>query len=133
MKADQIVVADAAAMQSSLNETGRVAVYGIYFDPGQALIKPDSQAALGEMGKLLRSNSHLNVYIVGHTDNQGTLAGNLELSQQRAQAVVDALVREDRIDARRLAAKGLASLSPIASNAEEAGRTLNRRVELVAQ
>lgn len=133
MKADQIVVADAAALQASLNEAGRAAVYGIYFDTGQAVVKPESKPALDEMGKLLRANPRLNVYIVGHTDNQGTLAGNLELSQRRAQAVADTLVREARIDAGRLGAKGLASLAPVASNAQEAGRALNRRVEMVVQ
>jgi OOP family OmpA-OmpF porin len=127
------VQVDAKAMAASLTAEGRVALYGLYFDSGRREVKPESSAQLGEMARLLQGDAKLKVYIVGHTDSQGTLDGNLALSRARAQAVIDALVREHKIDARRLAAAGVASYSPVASNASEAGRAKNRRVELVLQ
>ena len=73
------------------------------------------------------------VYLVGHTDNQGRLDYNLTLSQRRAEAVVQLLVRDFGVPAERMIPKGLASLAPVASNATEEGRAKNRRVELVGQ
>lgn len=133
MQTGQVQVLDMAAMQKSLAESGRVAVYGVYFDTDKAEVKPESKAALDEMGKLLKANPDLKVYVVGHTDNQGTLAGNLDLSQRRANAVVKALEADYQIPAARLSARGVASLAPVAANDAEAGRARNRRVELVAQ
>jgi outer membrane protein OmpA-like peptidoglycan-associated protein len=110
-----------------------VALYGIYFDTGKAELKPESRPQLDEMGKLLQAQPALKVYIVGHTDNQGSLEANLQLSQQRAQAVVAALAGTYKIDAKRLQARGVANLAPLAGNGNDAGRARNRRVELVAQ
>lgn len=121
------------ALKSSLQSDGRVALYGIYFDTGKAVLKPESKPQLEEMARLLKGQPALKVYIVGHTDNQGTLESNLSLSQQRAQAVVEALVAQYQISAARLSARGVGSLSPVASNAAETGRARNRRVELVQQ
>ncbi len=120
-------------MAKGLEAEGKIALYGIYFDTDKADIKPESKSMLDEMGKLLRANPKLNVYIVGHTDNQGSLPRNVELSQRRAEAVAKALVGEYKIDPKRLAAKGVASLAPLASNDSDAGRAKNRRVELVKQ
>jgi len=124
---------DAAAMAKSIAAEGKVAVYGVYFDTDKADVKPDSQAALAEMAKLLQQDPKLKVYVVGHTDNQGALAHNLDLSQRRADSVVRALATDYRIDAKRLSAKGVASYAPVASNDADAGREKNRRVELVKQ
>lgn len=84
------------------------------------------------MVTLLKSQPSLKVYIVGHTDNTGTLAHNLTLTQRRGESVVKALQARG-IAASRLAAAGLASYAPVASNDSEAGRAQNRRVELVKQ
>lgn len=127
------VTVNADALKNGLQAEGKIALYGIYFDTGKAALKPESKAQLDEMARLLKAQPALKVYIVGHTDNQGTLAANLTLSQQRAQAVVDALVKQYQIPAARLAAQGVASLAPVAANAAEAGRAKNRRVELVVQ
>lgn len=128
-----MVTVDAAALAKGLQAQGRIALYGIFFDTGKAEVKPESKPQLDEMGKLLQSQPALKVHIVGHTDNQGSLEGNLALSRQRAQAVVDALVKGYKVDAKRLGAAGVASYAPLAGNADEAGRARNRRVELVLQ
>jgi len=133
MDEDQVKVLPADALQQSLANQGHVAVPGVYFDTAKADIKPESDAALAEIAKLLTSDKKLKVYVVGHTDNAGSLDTNIALSQARAQAVVKALSASHGIDASRLAAKGVASLAPVASNAQEDGRSRNRRVEIVVQ
>jgi OmpA-OmpF porin, OOP family len=133
MSTGQIRVLDAKELQQDLANEGKVAVYGIYFDTAKADVKPESKPSLDEMAKLLKADKTLKVYIVGHTDNQGTLAGNLDLSQHRAESVVKALVGTYQIEPARLAAKGVASLAPVATNTNDKGRALNRRVELVVQ
>ena len=64
---------DAAAMAKGLGETGRIALYGIYFDTDKAVVKPESRPTLEQIAKLLAGQPQLNVFIVGHTDNQGAL------------------------------------------------------------
>ena len=132
MEADKVLV-DANALTKGLQAEGKVALYGLYFDTGKSTIKPESKAQLDQMAKLLQSDGALKVHIVGHTDNQGTLDANLVLSEARAQAVVDALTTTYKVDARRLSAAGLASYTPLGSNATEIGRARNRRVEMVLQ
>lgn len=127
-----LVTVDAKTMGQSLAQNGHIALYGIHFATDSAALTADSAATLAQMVDLLKAQPQLKVYIVGHTDDTGTLAHNLALSQQRADSVVKAL--EGRgIAAPRLAAKGLASYAPVASNATDAGRAQNRRVELVQQ
>ncbi len=128
---EQEVVADAEALRAGIDRTGHVAVYGIYFDTDKAVIKPQSQAALKEIAKLLQGNPGLNVHVVGHTDMVGALAHNMQLSQARAAAVVEALVADHGIARDRLAPGGVGPLAPVAPNDTDAGRALNRRVELV--
>jgi outer membrane protein OmpA-like peptidoglycan-associated protein len=132
METGQVTV-DAGALARGLQSEGKIAVYGVYFDTGKSEVKPQSKDQLAEMAKLLKSNAAMRVFVVGHTDNQGALEGNLALSKARAQAVVDALVKNFQVDAKRLAAAGVANYAPVASNTGEAGRARNRRVELVLQ
>jgi OOP family OmpA-OmpF porin len=127
------VTVDAKALQSGLEAEGKIALYGIYFDTGKAQLKPESKPQLEQMAQLLRQQPALKVYIVGHTDSQGQLDANLTLSQQRAQAVVSALTGEYKVDAKRMLAKGVANLAPVAANTADDGRARNRRVELVVQ
>ena len=128
----QDVVVDAAAMGKDITATGKVIIYGIYFDTGSAVIKPESEPSLVQMVKLLQSRPTLKMYVIGHTDNVGALELNLKLSADRADAVVKAIVGRG-IAASRLKAAGVASYCPVASNASEQGRAQNRRVELVEQ
>lgn len=127
----QEVTASADAWMGDISATGRAAVYGIYFDTDQSELKPESDPALAEMGKLLRDNPGLSLWVVGHTDATGDLAHNMKLSADRAAAVVKALASRHGVAAARLEAHGVGPLAPAASNRTEEGRSRNRRVELV--
>lgn len=129
----QGVTANAAAMANDIRATGHAAVYGILFDTGKADIKPESANAIGEIAKLLKNDSSLKLYVVGHTDNVGSVDSNLKLSDLRAQAVMKALVADHGIASARLRAFGCAQFAPVGANDNEEGRAKNRRVELVRQ
>lgn len=123
----------ASELGKSLDADGKVAVYGILFDTDKADIKPESKASLDQIGALLRQQGALKLHVVGHTDNAGALGANLALSKRRADAVAAALAKDYGVARDRLTANGVASLAPVASNASDAGRAKNRRVELVLQ
>ena len=123
----------ASEMGKSLDSSGKVAVYGILFDTNKADIKPESRASLDQIGALLKQQTGLKLHVVGHTDNVGTLPANMDLSKRRAEAVVGDLASSYGIARNRLTGNGVASLAPVASNRDEAGRAKNRRVELVLQ
>jgi outer membrane protein OmpA-like peptidoglycan-associated protein len=127
----QEVTMDAATMASSLSETGEAAIYGIYFDTGKSELKPESDAAVSEIAKLLNSKPDLKVFIVGHTDMVGDPTTNVRLSQARAQSVISALVTQHGIAATRMTPFGAGPYAPVASNRTDEGRAKNRRVELV--
>jgi OOP family OmpA-OmpF porin len=129
----QDILADAAAMGKDINATGHVAVYGILFDSGKSLIKPESAQAIAEIAKLLNGQPGLKLYVVGHTDSVGGVESNIKLSQDRAEAVLQALVRDHGIAPHRLLAFGCGLFSPVAANDSDEGRAKNRRVELVKQ
>ena len=130
---NQDVVADASSMEGTIKETGKVAIYGIYFDVAKAIVKEESQPSLQEIAKLLKDNPSLKLYVVGHTDNTGSFDANMKLSMDRAVAVVTALVSKYSVNAANLKACGAGAISPVATNETEEGRALNRRVELVKQ
>jgi len=129
----QEVVANAQAMGNDIGSTGHVSIYGIFFDTGKSDIKPESDAAIAEIAKLLQAEAALKLYVVGHTDNVGSLDANMKLSKDRADAVMRSLTTKHGIDATRLKAYGVGSLSPITSNDTDEGKAQNRRVELVKQ
>jgi len=122
---------DAAAMAKGLGEKGHIALYGIYFDTDRATLKKESAPTLAEMAKLLDGQPQMRVFIVGHTDSQGSYEHNMTLSRQRAESVAAALSASYRIARNRLYTAGVGYLAPVGSNATEEGRALNRRVELV--
>ena len=129
----QTIVVDAAALANDLKTTGHVAVYDILFDTGKSDIKPESAKAIEEIAKLLQADPALKLHVVGHTDNEGTLDGNLKLSMARAQAVITALTGRHGIAASRLNAFGCGQYAPVASNDTDEGKARNRRVEVVKQ
>jgi len=128
---EQEIVADPEAMANDIEKTGHVAIYGIYFDFDSYVIKPESEPTLKAIAEMLKTNSSLKVYVVGHTDMIGKLEYNMGLSTKRASAVVKELVNKYGIQANRLKAKGVGPLCPVSTNKTEEGRKLNRRVELV--
>ena len=127
------VVANAAALSSGLTGAGHIVVNGILFDTGKADVKPESDPALQQVSKLLKANPALKVYVVGHTDNVGGLAANIDLSKRRAASVVLLLTSKYGVSASQLQSYGDGPYAPIASNDAEDGRALNHRVELVKQ
>jgi OmpA-OmpF porin, OOP family len=129
----QHVVADAASFGNDLKATGHVAIYGIYFDTGKAVLRPESTPALQEVAKLLGADLALKLWVVGHTDSIGAIDGNMQLAQARAEAVVAALTTTHGVAAARLKGYGVGPLAPVASNDSDEGRAKNRRVELVTQ
>lgn len=116
-------------MLDALNTSGSIAL-SINFDTGAATIKDDSVGIVEQLHQLLADNPELKVSVEGHTDDTGTPAGNKQLSEDRARAVVDALTAKG-IDADRLAAVGWGQEKPVADNQSEEGRARNRRVEII--
>jgi outer membrane protein OmpA-like peptidoglycan-associated protein len=109
----------------------RIRIYGIHFDVDSAVIQARSEPVIAEIAQIMRENPSWRFQIEGHTDSDGGAAYNLALSQRRAQAVVDDLVNRYGIARSRMIAKGYGLTKPIASNATDQGKALNRRVELV--
>lgn len=127
----KMVTVDAGAMAKSIDATGRVALYGIYFDFNKADLKPESDSTLTEIAALMKQNGGLKLLVVGHTDNVGSFPFNMDLSQRRAAAVVAALTARFSVVKERLTPVGVSFASPVATNKTEEGRAKNRRVELV--
>jgi len=119
----------ADTMWEALQQDGYIAL-DIHFDTAKAVIKPESQPIVAQIVALLRAQPGLRVSVDGHTDNQGAPAANKALSLARAKAVADAL-QAAGIAATRLQAQGFGQELPVADNRKEAGRALNRRVEIV--
>ncbi|MCF8365515.1 MAG: OmpA family protein [Bacteroidales bacterium] len=130
---DDLIKVDADEMLKGMMADGKIALYGIYFDFDKSTVKPESASTLIEIAKLLNSNPEMNLYVVGHTDMKGSLDYNLNLSKQRADAVVKELVDQFGIDPKRMAGQGVGPLCPVSSNHTEQGRKFNRRVELVVK
>lgn len=121
---------DADTMRGAIGNQGFVDLYGIYFNTDQATLRAESEATLTEIARALEAEPSLSVYVVGHTDGVGNLEYNQDLSLRRANAMVAAIVARG-VAAQRLIPVGVGPAAPVASNANESGRALNRRVVLV--
>ncbi|MBW7833128.1 MAG: OmpA family protein [Simplicispira suum] len=119
------------ALTHALSVTGHVQLSGVHFVSGSAEFEQGARPVLAGVAQYLQAQPDVRLYVVGHTDASGELEGNLELSRERAQAVVDALVRDFGVAPGRLSAHGVGPLAPWADNQSSAGRARNRRVELV--
>lgn len=127
----RMVVLDAGAMATELSAAGRVAIYGILFDHDKDTMRADSKEQLKEIAALLNEERGRRVLVVGHTDGQGGIQYNQDLSLRRARSVVAALSADHGIPASRMIPVGIGMAAPIATNRSDDGRAKNRRVELV--
>jgi len=103
----------------------------VQFDTGKSVIKKQYYDELKTVGDALNEQKNLKGIIEGHTDSVGNDKANQQLSQRRANAVRDYIVKNFKIDRKRLAAKGYGESKPIADNATAEGRAQNRRIEAV--
>ncbi len=101
----------------------------VHFDVDKASLRPDSFSQLGELLAYLERHEDIRIEIAGHTDNTGTAPHNLQLSQARANTIVSYLTGKG-IKPSRLLAKGYGAEQPVADNATEKGKQLNRRTEV---
>lgn len=115
---------DNALLVSMTSSTG--------FDSNSAVIKPGYAMTLNKISRVLNQYGKTTVTVTGHTDNVGSDAFNQTLSEKRAQSVLDHFASQ-KVNPVRLAAYGRGESEPRADNATEAGRQLNRRVELLIQ
>ncbi|MDA3943482.1 MAG: OmpA family protein [Bacteroidetes bacterium] len=115
--------------RSKLLTEGKLISYGIYFDSGKALVKPESYASIKEIANVMNENPELKIAITGHTDSDGNDDSNLDLSKRRAKSVKDYLVDQFKVDASRISTDGKGESMPIDSNATPFGKAKNRRVE----
>ena len=120
----------AVPLYDRLASDGKIVTYAITFDSGKATIKPESAVEINRIAKLMNEHPDLKFEVQGHCDATGSDKVNDPLSQKRAEAIVDALVKQG-IDKARLTAVGKGSRVPIASNSTDEGRAKNRRVEFV--
>lgn len=125
--------ATAAALRRSLETQGHVVAEGLEFAEGTARLIPEAAPAIAEIARLLGEQPTLRLYIVGHTAPGPDLAASRALSEQRAAAVVEALVSQHGIPANRLEAHGLGPLAPVAGGLNEADRRRNQRIVLVTR
>ncbi len=108
---------------------GKLVTYGIFFDSGSDVVKPESAPVLRQIAAYLEANAAVKLHIVGHTDNTGTAAGNLDLSKRRAASVARVLSEEFKIASDRFTTDGKGDTEAVASNASSEGGAMNRRVE----
>ncbi|MFM7233969.1 MAG: OmpA family protein, partial [Flavobacteriales bacterium] len=105
-----------------------IVLNNVFFETAKWELKPESMVELDRLVTLLKANPEKKIEIGGHTDNVGSDDTNLTLSNNRAQSVVDYLIRKG-IDSGRLTAKGYGETQPIDTNETDIGRAKNRRTE----
>jgi outer membrane protein OmpA-like peptidoglycan-associated protein len=127
----RVAESETDVLYDALAAKGRWVTQGILFATGKADVQPESRPVLKEIASTLKQHADLKILIEGHTDNVGSPAANLSLSEARAAAVKTALVGEFGVDGTRITTKGLGDTKPSVPNATSAGRAQNRRVEVV--
>lgn len=128
---DLCLAVGAPDTRTKLITEGHFSTTGILFDVNSANLKPESYGSLKDIADVLKDNAAVNVKIIGHTDSDGDAAQNLSLSQKRAAAVKDALVKTFDIDPSRLQTDGKGATQPVAPNTTPVGKAQNRRVEFI--
>jgi outer membrane protein OmpA-like peptidoglycan-associated protein len=103
----------------------------VNFDVDQAIIRSDDKAALDKVVNFVKKYSDAKIELHGYTDNRGTEAHNLWLSEKRAEAVKQYLIKEAGVDPSQISTVGRGESNPVADNKTEKGRFENRRVEVL--
>ena len=122
---------DSAAFAALLEAQGRVILSDLAFGTGSATLEAGTYTSLVALAEYLVAHPDRRVALVGHTDAEGSLEGNIALSRRRAVSVVERLVGGLGVARGQVEAEGMGYLAPVASNLTEAGRRANRRVEAV--
>ena len=118
-------------LAQALEETSHYILSDLLFETGSSELGVGDFTSLAALADYLQANPTRTVALVGHTDAEGSLAGNIALSKKRATSVVQRLVSEHGVNKIQLSAEGNGFLSPLASNLTEGGRAQNRRVEVI--
>lgn len=111
-------------------QDGKIIANGIRFDVNKATLRPESMGVINEIAALMQGHPEINFSVEGHTDSDGDEASNQTLSENRAQAVLQTLVKME-IDSNRLTSKGWGESKPMDTNDTPEGKANNRRVEFV--
>ena len=129
---NELNVADAASADDVAQANAELddVLHNVEFEVGSASLTEEGTATVDAAAKVLTENPAVNIRVEGHTDNTGSAETNQELSDARAQTVVDLLI-EQGVAASRLTARGFGDSRPIDSNDTDAGRAANRRIEFV--
>jgi outer membrane protein OmpA-like peptidoglycan-associated protein len=126
-----ITAASPEDIANALQRDGKVVISGgILFETDSAKLTPSAVDIVTKLANVMTQNPNLKVAVVGHTDSTGDFNYNIKLSERRANAIVQQLVK-DGVASNRLAGVGVGPLSPVATNDTAEGRAQNRRVELV--
>jgi len=120
-----------ADLRESLTVQGTATLTDLSFATGSSTLAEGDYPSLMDLAAFLLDNPDITVVLVGHTDAEGSLEGNIALSRARAEAVRGYLIRALGVDGAQMAAEGVGYLAPRANNASDAGRQQNRRVEVV--
>jgi outer membrane protein OmpA-like peptidoglycan-associated protein len=120
---------DATGCPALFERGAPLVLQGVNFQTGRATLLPESQAILDRVAESLNNNPDVNVEVGGHTDNTGSRATNVRLSNARAITVRDYLISKG-VPAARITARGYGPDKPVSPNTTAAGRAANRRVEL---
>jgi len=128
MDTDQVTV---AAIDDKIKNEGKKVFTNIHFEFGSAQLTEASYPIIDLISQYLKGNPTEKYYIVGHTDNVGSLESNQKLSEARAMAVRTSLINKYQVDANQITSHGVGQLSPSVANTTEENRALNRRVEIV--
>lgn len=123
--------AEIGDLRDGLSLHGTATLGDLSFATGSSTLPDGEYASLADLADYLSENPELRVVLVGHTDAEGSLDGNIALSRARAEAVRDRLIGVHGVDPEQLAAEGVGYLAPRANNASYEGREQNRRVEVV--
>ncbi len=124
-------IMDESDIGGQLSASGSAVLEGLVFPKGSSTLSGDVAGSLQALSAYLNDNPGSKVVLVGHTDAEGSLEGNIALSKKRAASVMESLVATFGVDADQVSAEGVGFLAPRATNATEAGRERNRRVEVV--